>query len=90
MPNFVKAGYILPHGTVKPNSAVKETKMTFHVYAELDGSTEYSLDEDDAKTFAYEDNHFAEININCSFSKNLIKIELNQESSGYTPDCTEY
>jgi alpha-glucosidase len=90
LPIFIKEGSIHAEGTVKQSSETPETHLTVHIYAKKNGSSSYTLYEDDGCTFAYEEGEYLEKHISCIFEEETISIEIKNGHIGFEPAWQDY
>ncbi|MHC0036976.1 glycoside hydrolase family 31 protein [Pseudoneobacillus sp. C159] len=86
LPIFVKSGAIIPHGTVKQSTEIKETELIVHLYPVKNSHSMFTYYEDDGKTFAYQNGAY----YTCQFAMNHdgknLDISIKVEHDEYKPD----
>jgi alpha-glucosidase len=89
LPIYVKQGSFIAHGSIKQSTEENETDLTIHLYAAIEGESNYTLYEDDGNTFEYADGHFFEKEISCKF--NCDSILMNVENRGdFVPSWSKW
>ncbi|MBA2284994.1 MAG: glycoside hydrolase family 31 protein [Ktedonobacteraceae bacterium] len=90
-PLLVRENSILPSGPLMQYVDQQPTNpLTFTCYMVSDGSATCTLYEDDGTTLAYRDGAFAHTTINCSVSRDLVTIEIEEQHTRYQPPRTAY
>ena len=84
MPVFVKAGSILPVGSLIQHTKTPQNDLDLFVYAGQDGS--FDLYEDDGTTYGYESGQFSRIRIEWDDSKQRLMIKARE---GQFPNMAE-
>jgi alpha-glucosidase len=85
LPIFIKSGAILPHGEVKRNTAEADRQLTIHLYGLEEGTSTFTLYEDDGTTFEFEQGCYFEQNIEVHYTSTNVNIEWNNVHQGLTP-----
>lgn len=85
LPIFVKEGAIIPHGAVTRSTEFPVDKLTLYIYPMEEGSSTYTLYDDDGKTFAYQNGSYLLKKIICDFNKDFIKINIKDLHAGFRP-----
>lgn len=85
LPIFVKEGAIIPHGAVTRSTEFPVDKLTLHIYPMEEGSSTYTLYDDDGKTFAYQNGSYLLKIVICDFNKDFIKINIEDLHAGFRP-----
>ena len=89
IPLFMKEGTILPCTEKKISSKDKDNVLKLHIYTKREGTSCFTLYEDDGETFSYESGMYFILDISCTFSHSQIVIETNEVSKGYCPSWKE-
>ena len=84
LPIFIKQGTMIAHGEVKQSTDYIDEKLTIHLYTSSEGSSLFTLYEDDGKTFDYEKGAFLRKTIKAEFQQNKLELTIEDEGS-YTP-----
>jgi alpha-glucosidase len=86
MPIFVRSGAIIPQGTVKQSTEVKESELLIHLYPAENVESTFTYYEDDGKTFAYQNGEYFQ----CQFTMNLngdnLELAIDILQAEYEPD----
>lgn len=88
LPIFIKQGSILVHGSVKRSTAIKDEKLTLHLYYGKSTSSSFKLYEDDGSTFEYEQGNYLRKIFHVKCTKDEISLTISDEGS-YKPEWKE-
>ncbi|UQD51381.1 alpha-glucosidase [Bacillus methanolicus] len=88
LPIFIKQGSILVHGSVKRSTAIKDEKLTLHLYYGKSTSSSFKLYEDDGSTFEYEQGNYLRKTFHVKCTKDEISLTISDEGS-YKPEWKE-
>ncbi|MGG6432531.1 glycoside hydrolase family 31 protein [Anoxybacillus sp. D401a] len=84
LPIYVKEGAMIAHAEVKQSTSVADEQLTLYVYAMEEGTSSYTLYDDDGTTFAYEKGEYVNMHIRAVFSHDTVHFHVEAEGT-YKP-----
>ncbi|MBB5354324.1 alpha-glucosidase [Anoxybacillus mongoliensis] len=84
LPIYVKEGAMIAHADVKLSTATANEQMTLYVYTMKEGTSTYTLYDDDGATFAYEKGEYARMHIRATFVDHTVHFDVKTDGT-YQP-----
>lgn len=84
LPIFVKEGAMIARAEAKQSTSIADEQLTLYVYTMEEGTSSYTLYDDDGTTFAYEKGEYVNMHIRATFSDDAVHFEIEREGA-YKP-----
>ena len=84
LPIFVKEGAMIARAEAKQSTSIADEQLTLYVYTMEEGTSSYTLYDDDGTTFAYEKGEYVNMHIRATFSDDAVHFEIEREGT-YKP-----
>ncbi|WP_297990596.1 glycoside hydrolase family 31 protein [Anoxybacillus sp.] len=85
LPIFVKEGAMIARAEVKQSTSIADEQLTLYVYTMEEGTSSYTLYDDDGTTFAYEKGEYVNMHIRAVFSHDTVHFHVEAEGTYQTP-----
>ncbi len=84
LPIYVKEGAMIAHAKAKLSTSTVDEQLTLYVYTMKEGTSTYTLYDDDGTTFAYEKGEYVHMHIRATFLDDTVYFEVETEGA-YEP-----
>ena len=85
LPIFVKEGAMIARAEVKQSTSIADEQLTLYVYTMEEGTSSYTLYDDDGTTFAYEKGEYVNMHIRAVFSHDTVHFHVEAEGTYQPP-----
>jgi alpha-glucosidase len=85
LPIFVKEGAMIARAEAKQSTSIADEQLTLYVYTMEEGTSSYTLYDDDGTTFAYEKGEYVNMHIRAVFSHDTVHFHVEAEGTYQPP-----